>query len=542
MTAMNDHRLNDNLISNLNSQESNPMNTANCTLLTDSTVSRVNALVTDTGILDTFDRWRTEDGTIRRGGLISERAVLVGLMLLAAEQSPRSLTLLAELLHRRLTSTSRQLLDLPAVSDSESTEEPRTWLSRTQAAFHRMLTLMDPYPRSASATSFREISALVNDRDVVMESRMTARLQKFSEAFILMTVAQQPPRLRDASPSIDLAIDEFFTPSPMVNGFSRLSLDRHVAEEAASGRASVQFRPVDVSAGWHRRSGADASERSGIAPQLRWGWMTNIAVRVDSGAGRKLRVPPLVVAATLTMPGKDVAEAALHLMRSALVTGLTPGTVCADRSYFGNQRIERLHIPTADLGFTPVTDYRTDRLGVHDYKNGAVFIEGSIYCPDMPRALQEASIDYRAGRIPRDTYLRRLQMRSHFELRPKGGPDKNGRYRMTHPTPNAAYNQHHPSPRAGVACTQKSVTFERTDGLSHRQAHSYMSAAWRASYAQASSALEAFNAGFRSRRDERSGSARRVAGFAAAQVFMTIELADYNLRVLDRFVNENPED
>src|SRR5690554_7343944 len=114
--------------------------------------------------------------------------------------------------------------------------------------------------------------------------------------------------------------------------------------------------------------------------------MTNIAVRVDSGGSRKLRVPPLVVAATLTMPGKDVADAAVHLMRSALATGLTPGTVCAGISYFGSQRIERLHLPTAELGFTPVTDYRTDRLGVHDVKHGAVFIEGSVYCPDMPRA------------------------------------------------------------------------------------------------------------------------------------------------------------
>jgi hypothetical protein len=60
--------------------------------------------------------------------------------------------------------------------------------------------------------------------------------------------------------------------------------------------------------------------------------------------------------------------------------------------------------------------------------------------------------------------------------------------------------------------------------------------------AHAGLTLEAFNAGFRSRRAERSGSARRVAGFAAAQLFMTMELAAYNFRVLDRFVGENPED
>jgi hypothetical protein len=270
--------------------------------------------------------------------------------------------------------------------------------------------------------------------------------------------------------------------------------------------------------------------------------MANVAVRVNSGATHKLRAPALVVAATLSMPTEDVGDAAIHLMRPSLATGLTPGVVHADKAYFATQRIERLHLPTAELGFTPVTDYRTDRLGVHDFKNGALFIEGSVCCPDMPRALQEASIDHHAGRISGDTYRLRLQMRSHFELRSKGGPDKNGRYRMAHPTPDVFYNQQHPSQPAGRACIQKSVTFEQTDGLSHRQAHSYMGSAWRVFRAQAGSTLEAFNAEFRSRRGGPSGSARRVAGFASAQVFMTIELAAYNLRVLDRFVRENPED
>jgi hypothetical protein len=189
-------------------------------------------------------------------------------VLLAREQSPLSLTLLGALLHRRLTSASRQLLDLPALVGSESTETKR-WLNRTQVAFHRMLALMDPYPKSASARRYRQISALINDRDVVKESRIRARLQEFSESFILMTVAQQPPRLRDANPSIDLAIDHFFTPSPMVKGFSRRNLDRHVAEEATSV-ASVRFRPVDVSADWHVSYEADISGSAGfVSKRLR---------------------------------------------------------------------------------------------------------------------------------------------------------------------------------------------------------------------------------------------------------------------------------
>ena len=399
------------------------MNTEHSTLINHAAVVHANELVTQTGILHILDRWRTEDNITKRNGLVSERAVLVGLLLLAREQSPLSLTLLGELLHRRLTSASRQLLDLPALGGSESTDETKRCVNRTQAAFHRMLALMDPYPKSTSARSFREISALIKDRDVVMESRMRARLQEFSESFILVTVAQQPPRLRDANPSIDLAIDQFFTPSPMVKGFSRGNLDRHVAEEATSGRASVPFRPVDVSADWQGPCEADADAGAGESagfvsqrPRPRWGWMVNVAVRVNADATRKLRAPALVIAATLSMPKENVADAAIHLMRSSLATGLTPGVVYADKAYFATQPIKHLHLPTAELGFTPV-------IGAH----------------------------------------------------------------------------------AGLT-------------------------------------LEAFNAGFFSRRGERSASAGRVAGFAPAQMLMTIELAAYNLRVLDRFVRENPED
>ena len=334
------------------------MNTEHSTLINHAAVTHANELVTQTGILHTLDRWRAEDNISERGGLVSERAVLVGLLLLAREQSPLSLTLLGELLHRRLTIVSRQLLDLPTLRGSESTDETKVSVNRTQAAFHRMLALMDPYPKSTSARSFREISALINDRDVVRESRMRARLDKFSESFILLTVAQQPPQLRDANPTIDLAVDQFFISSPMVTGFSRGNLDRHVAEEAASGRASVPFRPVDVSADWHGRYEADASESAGFVskrPRPRWGWMVNVAVRVNSDATRKLRAPALVIAATLSMPTENVSDAAIHLMRSSLATGLTPGDFYADQSYFATQPIKRHDRSTAELGFTPVT-------------------------------------------------------------------------------------------------------------------------------------------------------------------------------------------
>jgi hypothetical protein len=403
-----------------------------------------------------------------------------------------------------------------------------------------MLALMNPYPDSTSARSFADISAMLQNLDVAKASKMKGRLQEFTDAFILMTVAQQPARAREANPRIDIAIDELFIPSPMPAGFSLPHLDRRVAEETAAAGASPLFRSVDVFAGWWRTEG-DGDGRRPARGTPAWGWTTTVAVRVGSEAGRSRRVPVLVVGATLGIPGKDVADAAVRVMHSAVRTGLAPGIVHASRHYFGSQPIERLHLPTMELGFAPVTEYPPRGLGVNGYKNGAVFIEGKAYCPDMPPTLRDASIDFRSGNISAVTYRRRVQAREYFELRPKSGPDKNGRYRMAHPAPHGLNSKTHPSGTAGKACTQKSVTFERTDGLSHRQALPYKSREWVASRAGVRSTLEAFHARFRDRQARRSGSARRVAGFAAAQVLTTIELSDYNLQVLDRFVRENAE-
>jgi hypothetical protein len=404
---------------------------------------------------------------------------------------------------------------------------------------------MDPYPKSASARSFTQVSDLLDADDLGAEAKMRGRLREFSEAFLLMTFAQQPKWMREAYSSIDIAIaiDEVFTPCPIGNGLARKKLASQVAEEAASGGTRRAFRPVDVSADWYALPETDASDKVGSLPRrltFGWGWVTSFGVRIDPWTAHQKRVPPLVVAATLRRPRESVAEGAIHVMHSAVRTSLTPGTVCADMRYFANQRIEELHIPTAKLGFTPVTDYRTDRLGVHAFKNGAVFIEGKAYCPEMPHALQNASIDFRHSRIDGDTYRLRLKERRHFELRRKSGPDKNGRYRLAHPTANFFYSHNHGS-HSGRACVQKSVTFDSTDGLSHRQAFDYMSDAWLAAHRRATSTLESFNANFRYLQ-EQSRRARRATGFAAAQLLATIELAAYNLDLIARFVREGADE
>ncbi|MBG6213877.1 hypothetical protein RCH23_001671 [Cryobacterium sp. CAN_C3] len=50
-------------------------------------------------------------------------------------------------------------------------------------------------------------------------------------------------------------------------------------------------------------------------------------------------------------------------MHRGLALGLEAGVGDADKQYWANSLAERLHEPAFNLGFTPSTDYRTDRLG-----------------------------------------------------------------------------------------------------------------------------------------------------------------------------------
>ena len=103
--------------------------------------------------------------------------------------------------------------------------------------------------------------------------------------------------------------------------------------------------------------------------------MASLAVRVDTNPSNGRRLPPLVVSATLGIPAQDPAETALTLMRGAISTGLRPGIVDADLSYFDNTAPEKLHQPASDIGFTPSTDYRGDRTDA--LRNRQAFSYGS---------------------------------------------------------------------------------------------------------------------------------------------------------------------
>lgn len=140
---------------------------------------------------------------------------------------------------------------------------------------------------------------------------------------------QQPRAIRRATKQMDVYFDQTYIGTPTTKGYSRKNLASKVGEWA----------------------------------DYDWGWVANLAVRVDAEQPGSKRFPSLVVAASLSIPNMEVAEEAALLLEAAASLDLPPGIADADKQYWANAKPFRLLKPALRIGFTPSTDYRSDRVG-----------------------------------------------------------------------------------------------------------------------------------------------------------------------------------
>jgi hypothetical protein len=84
------------------------------------------------------------------------------------------------------------------------------------------------------------------------------------------------------------------------------------------------------------------------------------------------------------------------------------------------------------------------------------------------------------------------------------------------------------------------VTFDGSAGLRQRQAFAYRSPEWEAFHGHARRSSEGLHAAVQNLGRESIGesSRRKVRGFVAAQVFVTILLTNYNLRTISAFLHK----
>lgn len=553
-------------------------------LIDDDTVKLMESRVRKTGVLERLQAWRDEDAAAfsigGRPSLISERAILTGMLLLAKEGTAMHLTCLRDLLMFRLSDASRELLGLEAPSAGfvGHIAEKNRWYANTSRAFHRINDLMDPFPQERRhSKTYTQIQEILRAHDAVLADKRKARLDEFTQLFLVMTFNEQSRDIRRASKKVDISFDQTYVGTPTTKGYSRKSLANRVKQEAeVEEKRTLKPGPVDAFAGWHVTTGerTDAGtgqvdlttpDKKGGTANYRWGWEINIAVRVDSEFPGEHRFPGLAVAATMSLPNVRVAEEAVSLMRATKALGLEPGVGDADKQYWANSTPERLHDDALRAGFTPSTDYRIDRLGHQGGDHGALFIEGRTYCPGTPEPLQTATKELLGNIIDTATYRERIKSRTAFQLHVKEKPDAKGRVVLRCPALG-------PSPTvtcplrellktvtdkarpavdgddvpdfADKICTQHSVSFDTAKFTRTAQAFEYGTPEWDKFHTHARNSIESLNHQIKSggTEDIESASRRRVRGFGAAQIIVTILLTNFNLRKIAAFLSDKIKD
>ena len=549
-------------------------------LIDDQTVALTEGRVRKSGVLERLQEWRDEDAAAfsigGRPSLISERAILTGLLLLAKEGKAMFLTNLRDLLMSRLSDASRELLGLetPMTAFVGHSPEQNRWYANTARAFQRINDLMDPFPQERRrAKTYTEIQEILRAHDVQLEEKRKARLDEFTKLLLVMTFNEQSRTIRRATNKVDVSFDQTYIGTPNTKGYSRKNLAKRVAEEArVDEMRTLKPGPVDAYAGWHVSTGprTDAGrgqvdlttpDKKGDSETYRWGWEINIAVRVDSEAPGKHRFPALAVAATMSLPNVRVAEEAVSLMRATKALGLEPGVGDADKQYWANSTTDRLHDDAIKEGFTPSTDYRVDRLGHQGGDHGALYIEGGTYCPATPEPLQNATKELLGNIIDTATYRERIKSRTAFQLHVKEKPDAKGRVVLRCPALG-------PSPTvtcplrellktvtdkvrpavdgedlpdfADKICSQHSVSFDTANNRRNAQAFEYGTKEWDEFHTHARNSIESLNSQIKSNgpEDIESASRRRVRGFGAAQIIVSILLTNFNLRKIAAFISD----
>lgn len=330
----------------------------------------------------------------------------------------------ADILAQQLTAAARAQLALPAwPDDADGFESAYLAVRRT---FHAAEAVMDPSPLPKRRLPRAEALRLEREAD---PEQLAARRQLLVEVTNRIVEASLAPARA--------VIEEFWDGSAAVDATPIRTFSRGVS---ATGPDTA----TDPDAAWYVREGnhrdpattpqAGRDSHHGNrtkkkAKRYLFGFEATLVVTGDtsstppSGTPAAARdhtrhLPALVLAFTVHKPGHDPAGNAITALRDMRRRNYPTGWLAADRAY--NAALpENFHIPVRDLGYRPVWDYRIDQLGIQGTHAGALLIDGTWYCPNLPEALTTATADLLNKKIDKNTWRARIDARASYRLRPK---------------------------------------------------------------------------------------------------------------------------
>lgn len=399
-------------------------------------------IITATLIPATLARWSFEKRSDLPGGrnrCLSDVAIIVVMLVLALEYSPLQFRRAAVVLHRRLEPASMRLLNVP---EGATEAQCYDWV---QNGFSRMISLMDPkWAKYDKRMTRAESDALQAERDAKPEycAEQQTKLDWFCNTLLAATVLARPSILDgwDGNITIDATAFRVFTK----RGGNRVWAS--IEPDASHYRRDAKHQEVTE----------DKKARVSF-----YGYEMHVVVPATNDGYFALdRYCKPIIGISCCKPSEKPAHFGLSAIKSAWATfgdTMKGALVVADRGYFANAKPEHLQIPLRQLGMGFITDYKIDQLGVQDGYAGADQIEGCLYCPAMPSDLKTATIDFRRDdddplRIDGTTWLKRIDQRKRYMLRPKEKPDQRGTTPMICPASG---------PSATVRCTLKPADYAR---------------------------------------------------------------------------------
>ena len=331
-------------------------------------------------------------------------------------------------------------------------------------------------------------------------------------------------------------------------------------------RPEVLVHSADPGAAWYRRDGDhrdDIGDDEAVTGRgkLAWGREATLVISGSESAQGDQGFPNLAVGmAVLHPPGHDVGRNGARALASVHDRGRPAHFLAADRAY-SSAKEQDFQLPAQALGYQGVYDYKIDQPGVKGSHEGFLLIEGAFYCPSIPQALIDATLDFRRGRIDEATYCARLEERWKYLARPKAKPDAEGHVRLVCPAANpwplvrcevkpaSVRAENRGRLRIAVrsdvkanpppSCSQQSVTIPPEAGAKYRQALLFGSAEWHRTYATLRNTNEGFNGYVKDPAHEAldDPGRRRLNGIAAQSVLTALLLMAANVRKLRTFLD-----
>ena len=357
------------------------------------------------------------------------RAVLTALLCLALDDRPLFLTEATRLLFCELSGASRRLLGVPGTVSGD-----RAFLAayrRVRYCFRQICYVVDPSPLPKNRRlAGQDLKARIRKMLPGQAEAARDRLEALANALIEASISVLDEEERAASDGCT-GLDA--TPVPL---FSR----------GPSRRAGLCASDPD--GGWYVREGDHREREDDKGKPLRkicWALEATIATTARP-PGAPPATPNLAIGMAMTRPGEDPGGTGARVLASVAARGHKPGWLGYDRAY--TQALPgRFHLPARALGYHPVMDYRDDQLGIQANTGGAILVEGTWYCPALPRPLITATTRLRDHAITRDLYDQQIAARASYQLKRKDGPDADGYQRLSCPAPGRHPSAHLPAPR-----------------------------------------------------------------------------------------------